>query len=443
MSDVALSASADLKYICNACGLIYDEAIGDPDSGLLPGTRFADIPDEWICPICGVGKKDFVLCVAHEVASTKLKQRLTDGSSRKVQSTAKIRRHAKPVVIAGGGAAGWAVAQALRDVGFDDAITLVSSCHGDRYHKPQLSVACAGHKTPSMLITESGQAAAARLQIRILTETWISGISAGANILRTTRGGLDYSSLVIATGATPNPLPVALAQYCWQINHLHQYTQLRAKLASVNMPQRIAILGAGLVGIEIADDLASQGNLLTLIEANTRPLVQLANDEQAAALTQALAKEGIRILLGTTVERIIRKSAPTSEHSPLLLTLVNKSSLEADVPGETERMVLETDLVIAATGLRTDARVARMSGLDFNNGYSVNSADMTTSVKNIYAIGDCASFDGQTQRFIAPILRQAQTIAHHILRLPPIPFEMHAVPVRLKSRSFPLTLNAA
>jgi rubredoxin-NAD+ reductase len=50
-----------LQYICNACGYIYKEADGDPDSGLAPGTRFADIPDDWECPLCAVTKSDFVL----------------------------------------------------------------------------------------------------------------------------------------------------------------------------------------------------------------------------------------------------------------------------------------------------------------------------------------------------------------------------------------------
>ena len=46
-------------YICRACGLIYDEEKGDPDSGIAPGTRFEDIPDDWECPLCGVTKTDF------------------------------------------------------------------------------------------------------------------------------------------------------------------------------------------------------------------------------------------------------------------------------------------------------------------------------------------------------------------------------------------------
>ena len=43
------------QYICDACGYIYDEAQGDPDGGLPPGTRYADIPDDWACPLCGAG----------------------------------------------------------------------------------------------------------------------------------------------------------------------------------------------------------------------------------------------------------------------------------------------------------------------------------------------------------------------------------------------------
>lgn len=47
------------KYVCKVCGYIYDPAVGDPDSGVKEGTPFADIPDSWVCPICGVGKDQF------------------------------------------------------------------------------------------------------------------------------------------------------------------------------------------------------------------------------------------------------------------------------------------------------------------------------------------------------------------------------------------------
>ena len=47
------------KYECIVCGYIYDEAEGDADSGIAPGTRFEDLPDDWVCPVCGVEKSDF------------------------------------------------------------------------------------------------------------------------------------------------------------------------------------------------------------------------------------------------------------------------------------------------------------------------------------------------------------------------------------------------
>lgn len=48
-----------MKYICDVCGWIYDPAIGDPDNGVAPNTEFNDVPDTWVCPLCGVGKDQF------------------------------------------------------------------------------------------------------------------------------------------------------------------------------------------------------------------------------------------------------------------------------------------------------------------------------------------------------------------------------------------------
>ena len=47
------------KYVCDVCGYIYDPEEGDPDNGVDPGTSFADLPEDWVCPMCGAGKEDF------------------------------------------------------------------------------------------------------------------------------------------------------------------------------------------------------------------------------------------------------------------------------------------------------------------------------------------------------------------------------------------------
>jgi rubredoxin len=47
------------KYVCKVCGYVYDPAVGDEDNGVAPGTKFQDIPDQWVCPLCGVPKSEF------------------------------------------------------------------------------------------------------------------------------------------------------------------------------------------------------------------------------------------------------------------------------------------------------------------------------------------------------------------------------------------------
>jgi rubredoxin len=47
------------KYVCDVCGYVYDPAVGDPDNGVQPGTAFEAIPEDWVCPLCGVGKDMF------------------------------------------------------------------------------------------------------------------------------------------------------------------------------------------------------------------------------------------------------------------------------------------------------------------------------------------------------------------------------------------------
>jgi len=48
-----------MKYVCNVCGYEYDEAAGDPENGIEPGTKWESLPDDFVCPLCGIGKDDF------------------------------------------------------------------------------------------------------------------------------------------------------------------------------------------------------------------------------------------------------------------------------------------------------------------------------------------------------------------------------------------------
>lgn len=58
-SDNDLDKEVIMIYVCDTCGYEYDPAKGDPDNGVAPGTKFEDLPDDWTCPVCGVGKDEF------------------------------------------------------------------------------------------------------------------------------------------------------------------------------------------------------------------------------------------------------------------------------------------------------------------------------------------------------------------------------------------------
>ena len=406
------------QFICRVCGLIYDERTGDADSGLAAGTRWDDIPDDWACPICGVGKADFEPYVPAAAAPVRRSA---------APALARASRGGGGVVIVGAGRAGWAVAQALREQGCTQAITLVSACTGDVYDKPQLSVAVARNLHPERLVRESAAAAAARLDVQLRCGTHAVAIDAQARRLRTTRGTLRYRHLVLAQGAEPMLPAVLPAALAWRVNDLASYQRLRAALGST--PRRVAIVGAGLVGCELANDLALAGHHITLLDLHERPLAAQVPAAASAKLLQAWQALPIRFLGGVQVSGLARSK---DGDAPLQLRLKDGT-------------VLAVDQVIAATGLRAAGRLAASAGLAYDSaagGIVVDGATGATSVAGIHALGDCVVVGGQASRYIEPIARQARAIAAHLLGGRPEASGATAPgPLRVKTSSLPITVT--
>ncbi|TDR88988.1 FAD-dependent oxidoreductase [Enterovirga rhinocerotis] len=394
------------QYLCRACGLIYDEGEGDPDGGLPPGTRFEDIPDDWECPVCGVTKADFEPYRRRERAAAPV---------------APMGARETGIVIVGAGLAGWTVAEALRSLDGAVPITMVTACPGDVYHKPELSVALSRGLGPERLRRETGAAAAARLGIRLLSETFAIGLCASSRRLRTTRGTLRYTSLVLAQGARSALPPGLPPELCWRVNDLGSWSGLHRALAGG--PKRVAVIGAGMVGCELAEDLARAGHRVSLLSMTALPLAELLPEPAAKRLAAGLARSGVDVRGGAIVSGLARRPDDTID-----VALRN-------MPG------LVADLVVAATGLATQGRLARAAGLAFDRGIVVDPSTLATSAPDVYALGDCVSFGGMPCRFIEPIPHQADAIAHAVLGLPHAGYDHAETVIRLKTSSTPLVLH--
>ena len=396
------------QFICRACGLIYDERLGDPDSGIAAGTRFVDIPDDWVCPLCGVEKADFEPYEAVSVMPA------TGGVPLKLT-------RAVGVVIVGAGHAGWAAAEAVRAQDALVPITLVTACLGDRYLKPELSIALRRHSSRESLVRETGLASAERLRVRLMTETFAVGLSPALHQLRTTRGNLQYTSLILAQGARPALPEVLPAHLCWRINDLDAWVRLKRQLGGT--PKHIVIIGAGMVGCELADDFMTAGHQVTLLDVQKAPLATLLPEQASERLRVALEGAGVKFMGTTQVTGVTQLAQGV------------KSVSLVDAPA------LECDEVVAATGLVTDTRLAVGAQLTTDRGIVVDPMTLQTSAPDVYALGDCVSINGMPCRFIEPISKQAHAIASAIAGQLDAPYTHSAPVIRLKTHSLPVVMH--
>ncbi|MEQ1775932.1 MAG: FAD-dependent oxidoreductase, partial [Burkholderiales bacterium] len=198
-----------------------------------------------------------------------------------------------------------------------------------------------------------------------------------------------YSKLVLALGAEQIRLPITGdgAGDILTVNDLDDYAKFRV---AVEGGKSVAIIGAGLIGSEFANDLAASGHTVDVIDIADRPLGRLLPPEGGAMLKDKLAALGVRWHFGTGVQSVDRNGAGFK------VALANGTVLNADV-------------VLSAVGLKPRLALAQAAGLKVNRGVVVN-RQMQTSDPDIYALGDCVEIEGQVLPFIMPIMHAARAL---------------------------------
>jgi NADPH-dependent 2,4-dienoyl-CoA reductase/sulfur reductase-like enzyme len=259
------------------------------------------------------------------------------------------------VVVVGAGLAGLRSAEALRGRGFTGRITLIGQERHRPYDRPPLSKAVLSGESDSSHFETDFDA--------LEVDFW-PGVTAKAlreGVVETTEGELGYDGLVIATGAEPIMLPGDGPQHV--LRTLDDAHELRARLVR---GARVAVIGAGWIGAEVATAARKAGCAVTVIEAGPTPLASAVGTE-IGARTQAWY-DGIDLRLNTMVGS------------------VDEGGVEL-MGGE----FVDAHVVVAGIGVRPAVEWLAGSDIDLHNGV-VTDEHLRTSLPNVVAVGDCAAW---------------------------------------------------
>ncbi|HTV98688.1 MAG TPA: FAD-dependent oxidoreductase [Streptosporangiaceae bacterium] len=261
------------------------------------------------------------------------------------------------IVVVGGGLAGLRTAEELRARGYAGAVTLVGAEHRPPYDRPPLSKRLMAGHVDDTTLREDMQTLGLDLR---LGET-ATGLDDG--VLRTDRDEHRFDRLVLATGAVPVGLPGEGAQRF--LRTMDDALALRARLRP---GLRLAIVGAGWIGAELATAAAARGCQVTVVEAAAAPLAAALGAEIGGLTAGWYPAAGVELRLDQAVDAV----------EPGGLALAGGGWLAADE-------------VVTAIGVRPATGWLEGSGVALDNGVAADD-QLRTSVPGVFAVGDCAAF---------------------------------------------------
>jgi len=324
-----------------------------------------------------------------------------------------------PLTILGTGHAGVTLARDLRKLAPDLPLRLITRDDGHYYYKPDLSKAFAAGKDAAGLIKNTAEQLAEQLKAEVLARKSVTRIDAANHRIEVDGQWLEYSKLVLATGADPIRLPLTgtAADGVLSVNDREDYARFRDALKP---NARVLVIGAGLIGCEFANDLAAHGDTVELVDIAAWPLNRLLPEAQGRALQDGLGKLGVRWHLGTSIASLDRAG----------------DAIDVRFADGTQTTV---DAVLSAVGLRPRTQLAREAGCSVQAGIVVDDF-LQTSVADVYALGDCVEINGRVLPYILPIAHASRALAA-TLNGTPTKAKFPAMPVIVKTPACPTLVN--
>ncbi|NDL63611.1 NADH:flavorubredoxin reductase NorW [Acerihabitans arboris] len=296
------------------------------------------------------------------------------------------------IVIIGSGFAARQLIKNLRKLDDGGAIRVIADDSCDEYHKPELSHVISQRQSADDLTRMTAGEFAEQFRLALHSHSRAQRIDAVARRVYCDGGEYAYRRLILATGAQPMIPAIEGRELMLTLNSQQQYRRIEDPL---RQSQRVLLLGAGLIGTELAMDLARAGKQVILVDQAASILASLMPAEVSARLQHCLVRQGVELML----------------NSRLLGLYQTSTGLVAALP---RGRLLEVDAVIAAIGLKPDTALAGTAGLDINKGIRVDDR-LRTSDPSIYALGDCAEINGALLPFLQPIQLGAAVLAKNLL----------------------------
>jgi NADPH-dependent 2,4-dienoyl-CoA reductase/sulfur reductase-like enzyme len=264
------------------------------------------------------------------------------------------------VVVAGAGLAGLRTAGELRARGYAGRITLIGAEARPPYDRPPLSKKVLTDEA----VDPSLRADFGALEVDFRPDEAATGIDAAT--LVTNRGSYPFDHLVLATGAVPVALPGIGRQ-----RFLRSYDDALTLRGLLRPGLRLAIVGAGWIGAELATAAAARGCEVTVVEAGPAPLASAVGAPVGAQTAHWYQTAGVQLRVGVAVESV----------QPGGLALAGGGWIAADE-------------IVTAVGVRPATSWLEGSGIVLENGVAVD-AGLRASLPGVYAVGDCAAFESR------------------------------------------------
>jgi 3-phenylpropionate/trans-cinnamate dioxygenase ferredoxin reductase subunit len=275
-------------------------------------------------------------------------------------------------VIAGAGLAGAKAAETLRAEGFDGPVVLIGDETERPYERPTLSKEYLQGKAERETIFVHPQAWYADNAVELRLGSPVTGIDRAAHEVTLADGSrVGYAKLLLATGSAPRRLtvPGADADGVLYLRRVGDSDQIRTAFQTAS---RVAVIGAGWIGLEATAAARAAGAEVTVLEAAELPLLRVLGREVAQVFADLHRQHGVDLRFGVGVEEISVTGGRATG-----VRLADGSQVEADV-------------VIVGVGITPNSQLAEAAGLETGNGIVVD-AGLKSSDPDIFAAGDVAS----------------------------------------------------